>query len=93
MVQNANIYLYPIPLGVAETLKPENRVIIIYTSQNIKPLHRAVGNPMNPHYGGLVSNGMLVYGKVHDPPAVKSYFEKGCRKKCARDNPESQCRM
>ena len=33
-------------------------VIIIYTrSQNIilKPLHRAVGSPMSPHHGGLVS--------------------------------------
>ncbi|CAH3035742.1 unnamed protein product [Porites lobata] len=53
-----------------DTLKPENRVIIIYTSQNIKPLHYAVGSPMNRHYGGLVSNEMLVHGKVYDPPAV-----------------------
>ena len=42
----------------------------MYTSQNIKPLHYAVGSPMNRHYGGLVSNEMLVHGKVYDPPAV-----------------------
>ena len=52
------------------TLKQGNRVIITYTSQNIKPLHRVVGSPMNPHYGGRFSNGILVHGKVHDPPAV-----------------------
>ena len=34
---------------------PEKSAIIIYTSQTIKPLHQAVGSPMNPHYGGLVS--------------------------------------
>ena len=34
---------------------PEKSVIIIYNSQTIKPLHQAVGSPMNPHYGGLVS--------------------------------------
>ena len=32
------------------TLKPVKSVIIIYTSQNNKPLHHAVGSPMNPHY-------------------------------------------
>ena len=29
-------------------------VIIIYSSQNIKPLHRAVGSPISSHYGSLV---------------------------------------
>ena len=29
-------------------------VIIIYTSHNIKPLHRAVGSPISSHYGSLV---------------------------------------
>ena len=48
LFQNVDIYLYPIPLGVADTLKPENRVIIIYTSQNIKPLRYAVGQPNKP---------------------------------------------
>ena len=28
-------------------------VVIIYTSQNNKPLHHVVGSPMNPHYGCL----------------------------------------
>ena len=27
--------------------------IVIYTSQNIKPLHRAVGSLTSPHYGDL----------------------------------------
>ena len=44
------------------TLKQGNRVIITYTSQNIKPLHRAVGSRMNPHCGGRFSNGILVHG-------------------------------
>ena len=48
------IYLYPIPrVRSSSPLQPEKRVIIIYTSQNIKPLPRAVSSPMNPHDEGL----------------------------------------
>ena len=48
LFQNADIYLYPIPLGVVNTQAGKS-CNIIYTSQNIKPLHRAaVGSPMNP---------------------------------------------
>ena len=47
------------PVRSSFTFKPEKSVvIIIYSkSQNIilKPLHRAVGSPMSPHYGDLVS--------------------------------------
>ena len=45
-------------LEVALHSSRKKSVIIIYTqAQNIilKLLHRAVGSPMNPHYGGLVS--------------------------------------
>ena len=49
------IYLYPIPRDRSSyTLKLEKSVIIIYTCQNFKLLHRAVGSLVNPHYGGLV---------------------------------------
>ena len=44
-------YLYPIPRARSNyTLKPVKSVIIIYTSKNNKPLHHAVGSPMNPLY-------------------------------------------
>ena len=33
---------------------PEKSVIIIYTFQNIDPLHRAVGSPMSPQYRDLL---------------------------------------
>ena len=60
--KNANCFLVQkaisIPfhgLGMAIfTLKPVKSVVIIYTSQNNKPLHHVVGSPMNPHYGGIV---------------------------------------
>ena len=45
-------------LEVALRSRQKKSVIIIDTqAQNIilKPLHRAVGSPMSPHYGGLVS--------------------------------------
>ena len=59
---NANCFLVQkaisIPfhgLGIAIfTLKPVKNVVIIYTSQNNKPLHHVVGSPMNLHYGGIV---------------------------------------
>ena len=44
---NANCFLFQLALT-------KKSVVIIYTSQSIKPLHLAVGSPMNPHYGGLV---------------------------------------
>ena len=49
------IYLYPIPrVRSSSPPQPEKRVIIIYTSQNVKPLPRAVNSPVSPHYEGLV---------------------------------------
>ena len=49
------IYLYPIPrVRSSSPPQPEKRVIIIYTSQNVKPLPRAVSSPVSPHYEGLV---------------------------------------
>ena len=49
------IYLYPIPRDLSSyTLKLVKSAIIIYTSQNFKPLHRAGGSLVNPHYGCLV---------------------------------------
>ena len=35
-------------LGSSYALKPAKSVIIMYTSQNNKALHHAVGSPMNP---------------------------------------------
>ena len=41
-------------LGVAIRSIQKKSLIVIYTSQTVTPLHRAVGSPMNPLYGGLV---------------------------------------
>ena len=47
--------LYPISRDRSScTLEPEKSVTIIYTFQNIKPLHRAVGSLMFPRYEDLV---------------------------------------
>ena len=39
--------------GVLYTQSGGKSAIVIYTSQNIKPLHRAVGSLTSPHYGDL----------------------------------------
>ena len=40
------IHPYPFPLvNSSYALKPEKNLIIIYTSENIKPRHRSVGSP------------------------------------------------
>ena len=49
------IYLYPIPWDRSRyTLKLEKSVIITFPSQNIKPLRRPVGSPINIHFGSHV---------------------------------------
>ena len=50
--KNANRFLLQkaIPIKSSHTLKPVKSVIIIYTSQNNKPLHGPVGSPKNPNY-------------------------------------------
>ena len=66
------IYLNPIPLVRSTcTIKPEKSVKIIYTSQNIKPLHRTVGSPM----GILFSCCKLQYLLHHHPHHSIKYIK------------------
>ena len=53
---NANRFLLQkvIPIKSSYSLKPAKSVIIIYTSQNDKPLHGLVGSPKNPNYMRVV---------------------------------------